>query len=87
MLAYLLEDLAGVDAADGRPVAALRCAGYAAALRAQIGAPLPPNEQARVDGLLAPARAALDPTSADEALSTGAALAARQAIDELLTGS
>jgi class 3 adenylate cyclase len=87
MLAYLLEDLAGVNAADGRPAAALRCAGYASALRDEIGAPLPPNEQARVDALLAPARQALDAASVDEALAAGAALAAGQSIDELLAGS
>lgn len=86
MLAYLLEDLAGVNAADGRPAAALRCAGYATALRDEIGAPLPPNEQARVDALIAPARDALDAATVTEALAAGAALAARQAIDELLAG-
>lgn len=86
MLAYLLEDLAGVNAADGRPVAALRCAGYATALRDEIGAPLPPNEQTRVDALVEPARRALDAATAEEALAAGAALAARQAVDELLAG-
>ena len=84
MLAYVMEDLAGVNAAADRAVDALRCAGYAAALREQIRAPLPPSEQARVDRLLGPARARLDPAAAEAALAAGADLAARQAIDELL---
>ncbi len=86
MLAYLLEDLAGVHAAQGRADEALRSVGYASALREQIGAPLPPNEQARVDRMLAPAYAALG-SAAAEAVAEGAALGARQAIDVLLDGS
>ena len=86
MLAYLLEDLAGVHAAQGRSDEALRSVGYASALREQIGAPLPPNEQARVDRMLAPAYAALGPDAA-EAVAQGRALGARQAIDVLLDPS
>jgi adenylate cyclase len=73
MLAYLVEDHAGM-AAGSDPVHALRCAGFAAALRDHIGAPLPPNEQARVDRFLAPAIAALDAASAASARAEGAAL-------------
>ncbi len=86
MLAYLLEDVAGVHATLGEHVPALRCAGYAVTLREQIGAPLPPNEQARVDRLLAPSRTELGEHDALLAIAAGAEMAERQALDELLAG-
>ena len=58
-IAYLIEDYAGLAAAEGQPGKALRLAGFAAALRESLGAPLPPSEQARVDRMLVPARSAL----------------------------
>jgi tetratricopeptide (TPR) repeat protein len=70
-IAYLIEDYAGVAAAQERPERALRLAGFAAALRDQIGAPLPPNEQARVHRMIDPARASLAPATAEQAFTEG----------------
>nr|HMP43397.1 hypothetical protein [Roseiflexaceae bacterium] len=49
---------------------ALRLVGAAAALRDEIGAPLPPAEQETLDARLAPARAALG-AQADTAFLSG----------------
>jgi adenylate cyclase len=86
-IAYLLEDYAGLAAAAGAAVRALQIAGYAAALRNQVGAPLPPTEQARVDRMLAPARS-IPPEQiqtaweAGQALEIEAAIALARSIDE-----
>jgi tetratricopeptide (TPR) repeat protein len=78
-IAYCLEDVAGLAAASGEPARALRLAGAASALRAAIGSPLPPGEQAALDRLLAPARAALaDPAAEYEA---GRAMALEEAVE------
>jgi adenylate cyclase len=78
-VAYCLEDYAGLAAARARYVRALRLAGAAAALRAELGAPLPTAEQASLDGLLAPARAALGP-AAETAFSEGRGLSSDDAV-------
>jgi adenylate cyclase len=78
-IAYLIEDYAGLAAAENQPQRALTLAGFAAALRAAIGAPLPPAEQARVDRMLAPARAALA-GDADAAWEPGRRLELEEAI-------
>jgi class 3 adenylate cyclase/tetratricopeptide (TPR) repeat protein len=78
-LAYCLEDYAGLAAGQGQHRRALRLAGAAAALRAELGAPLPAADQANLDRLLAPARAALG-TDGGTAFSEGQALAADDAV-------
>ena len=83
-IAYLIEDYAGVAAALGRPERALRLGGFAAALRGLIGAPLPPTEQQRVERMLAPARARLDPITTERAWSIGAGHAETLDLDVLL---
>jgi hypothetical protein len=75
----LIEDYAGLAAAEARPEQALRLAGFAAALREAIGAPLPPAEQARVDRMIAPARDALQQEAAT-AWEIGQTLDLEQAI-------
>jgi adenylate cyclase len=78
-IAYLIEDYGGLAAAEAQPERALRLAGFAAALREAIGAPLPPAEQARVDRMIAPARDTLQQAAA-AAWEAGRALELEQAI-------
>jgi predicted ATPase len=78
-IAYLIEDYGGLAAAEAQPERALRLAGFAAALRETIGAPLPPAEQARVDRMIAPAHAAL-PDTAAQVWAAGRILQLEQAI-------
>jgi hypothetical protein len=78
-IAYLIEDYAGLAAAEDQPERALQLAGFAAALREAIGAPLPPAEQSRVDRMLASAHTALPDTAAQE-WASGRALQIDQAI-------
>ena len=59
--------------------------GAAACLREAIGAPLPPEQQATVDGLLQPARDALG-EAAGAAWAAGQAMTLEQAIEEALAG-
>ena len=79
-IAYLIEDYGGVAAAEAKPQKALRLAGFAAALRESIGAPLPPAEQARVDKMIAPAREILPEASAEAEWKAGQSLELEQAI-------
>lgn len=53
--------------AEGEAQRSLRLAGAAAALRQQIGAPLPPPQRAELEELLAPARKTLSDVSASAA--------------------
>jgi adenylate cyclase len=85
MIAYLVEDHAGVAAARGRHEQAVRCAAFAATVRESLGAPLPPNEQARVDRMVGTARAALDPVAIERATAEGSALAADLSVTDLLS--
>jgi adenylate cyclase len=84
-IAYLIEDYAGLAAAEARPQKALQLAGFAAALRESIGAPLPPSEQARVDRMIAPARAALGESTVTVEWDTGRSLKLEQAIELALS--
>jgi len=84
-IAYLIEDYGGLAAAEAEPVKALQLAAFAAALRETIGAPLPPSEQARVDRMIAPARAALPESSVDSEWETGRSLGLDQAIELALS--
>jgi len=85
-IAYLIEDYGGLAAAEAQPEKALRLAGFAAALREAIGAPLPPSEQARVDRMIAPARAALTEAAGTAEWETGRMLELEQAIQLALSG-
>ena len=80
-IAYLLEDYGGLAAAEKKPELALKLAGFAATLRETIGAPLPPAEQARVDRMISPARAALQEAASNEAWQAGQHLTLEQAIE------
>jgi tetratricopeptide (TPR) repeat protein len=84
-IAYLIEDYGGLAAAEKKPEKALQLTGFAAALRESIGAPLPPAEQARVDRMIAPARAALTESVVTAAWETGRAMGLDQAIELALT--
>lgn len=80
-IAYLIEDYAGLAAAEGQHERALQLAGFAAALRENIGAPLPPGEQARADRMVAPALEALHADYAAAAWEAGRSLDIEQAIE------
>jgi len=79
------EDYAGLAAAEARSGKALQLAGYAAALRESIGAPLPPSEQARVNRMIAPAREALLESIVNAEWETGRSLELDQAIELALS--
>jgi hypothetical protein len=79
-IAYALEPFIGLAVVQDQPARALHLAGATAALREALGAPLPPDEQARVEGPLATARQALGEETAAEALAAGRAMTMEQAI-------
>ena len=80
-IAYLIEDYGGIAAAEGKLEKALQLAGFAAALRESIGAPLPPLEQARVDRMISPAREALSEADANATWKRGQSMELEQAIE------
>ena len=84
-IAYLLEDYAGLAAAEARPEKALKLASFTAALRESIGAPLPPSEQARVNRMIAPARQILPESAVSSEWEAGRSLALEQAIELALS--
>jgi len=84
-IAYLIEGYGGLAAAEAKPQRALQLAGFAAALRESIGAPLPPSEQARVDRMIAPARAALSDSEVATEWEKGRSLELEQAIQLALS--
>ncbi len=84
-IAYLIEDYAGLAAAESRPEKALQLAGFAEALRESIGAPLPPSEQARVDRMIPPARQTLPESAAQTEWEAGRSLELEQAIELALS--
>jgi tetratricopeptide (TPR) repeat protein len=84
-IAYLIEDYGGLAAAEDKPEKALQLAGFAAALRESIGAPLPPSEQTRVDRMIAPARAALSESAATAAWEAGRSMPLEQVIELALS--
>lgn len=83
-LAYLLEDAAMLAVLAGRATEALRLAAAGARLRQEIGAPLPPEGQRKLDERLEPARMALTPAQRDTALAGGIALTGEEAVHEAL---
>jgi tetratricopeptide (TPR) repeat protein len=83
-IARLLECLACSAARQNQAERSLRLAGAAAALRRNLGAPLPPAEQARLEKRLDCARQALADTAAATAWMEGWATPVDRAIQEAL---
>jgi predicted ATPase/DNA-binding winged helix-turn-helix (wHTH) protein len=83
-IARLLECFAGAAAVQFDAERSLRLAGAAAALRQNIGAPLTPAEQAKLEASLHPARQALSSAAGRTAWSQGWALPLEKAIEEAL---
>jgi predicted ATPase len=83
-IARLLECFACAAAVQLEAERSLRLAGAAAALRQNIGAPLTPAEQAKLEASLHPARQALTNTVGVTAWLEGWALPVEKAIEEVL---
>jgi predicted ATPase len=83
-IARLLECFACSAAAESQAARALRLAGAAAALRQNIGAPLAPAEQTKLETSLEPARQAVSNTAGATAWLEGWALPPEKAIAEVL---
>jgi len=83
-IARLLECFARSAAAQLDAERALRLAGAAAALRQNIGAPLAPAEQAKLEAALDPVRQALTNTASAAAWLEGWTLPVEKAIEEVL---
>jgi tetratricopeptide (TPR) repeat protein len=83
-IARLLECSACSAAAQREAERSLRLAGAAAALRRNIGAPLTPAEQAKLEAALEPARRALTNTAGETAWLGGWALPVEKAVEEVL---
>ncbi|HLE61958.1 MAG TPA: hypothetical protein VI750_02400, partial [Pyrinomonadaceae bacterium] len=84
-MARLLECLACLAASQLQPERSLRLAGAAAALRKTIGAPLTPDEQARLEEILEPARQKT--TQGAKAWLDGWVLPLEKAVEEALTST
>jgi predicted ATPase len=83
-IARLLECFACSAAAQFQAERSLRLAGAAAGLRQNIGAPLTPAEQAKLEAILGTARQALTNTAGATAWLEGWALPVEKAIEETL---
>jgi len=83
-IARLLECFACAAAVQLEAERSLRLAGAAAALRQNIGAPLTPAEQAKLEAALEPARQALPNTVGETAWLAGRALPLEKAVEEVL---
>ena len=83
-IARLLECFACSAAAQFKAERSLRLAGAAAALRQNIGAPLTPAEQAKLEAFLDPARLALANTAGATAWLEGWALPVEKVIEDVL---
>jgi predicted ATPase len=83
-IARLLECFACLAAAQFRAECSLRLAGAAAALRQNIGAPLTPAEQVKLEASLDPARQAMTNTAGGAAWLEGWAMPFEKAIGEVL---
>jgi predicted ATPase len=79
-IARLLECFACSAAAQLKPERSLRLAGAAAALRRTLGTPLPPAEQAKLEGSLEPVRLALTNAAASAAWLEGWVMPAEKAV-------
>jgi tetratricopeptide (TPR) repeat protein len=85
-LAYLLEDISSLAAAKGQPERALILTAAAATIREEIGAPLSPAEQGRLDRALGPACQVLSEMEQAAAHVAGSAMPLEQAIADALQG-
>jgi predicted ATPase len=83
-IARLLEGFACSAAVQLQAERALRLAGAAAALRENIGVPLTPTEQAKLEAILDPARQALINTAGTTAWLDGWSMPIEKAIEEVL---
>ena len=83
-IARLLECFAHAAVDQAESERALRLAGAAAALRQNIGAPLTPAEQAKLEAVLESPRRALHSAAASKAWSEGWAMPVERAIEEVL---
>jgi tetratricopeptide (TPR) repeat protein len=83
-VARLLECFAALAAAQKKGARSLRLAGAAAALRQNIGAPLAPVEQEKLEASLQPVREALTNTGGVTAWLEGWALPVEKATEEVL---
>jgi predicted ATPase len=83
-IARLLEGFACSAAAQSQAERSLRLAGAAAALRENIGAPLTPTEQAKLEAILDPARQALINTAGTTAWLDGWSMPLEKAIEEVM---
>ncbi len=80
LIAFCLEVLAGVAAAQGQPIWAARVWGAAETLRETIHAPMPPVERAFYDDMLTMARSLTNRKAFDAAWLEGQALTPEQAL-------
>jgi adenylate cyclase len=85
-LAYLLEDIGSLAAAKGQSERALTLTAAAATIREQIGAPLSPAEQGKLDRALGPACQVLSELEQAAARAAGSAMSLEQAIEGALQG-
>jgi predicted ATPase/serine/threonine protein kinase len=83
-MARLLECFAWSEAAQDHAERALRLAGAAAALRQNVGVPLTPAEQVKLEASLDPARRGLSNAAGATAWLEGWALPVEKAIEEVL---
>ena len=84
-VARVLECCACSAAVQLQAERSLRLAGAAAALRQNIGTPLTPAEQAKLEAILDPARRALDNAASATAWLEGWDMPLEKAVDEVLT--
>jgi hypothetical protein len=83
-IARLLECFACLAAAELEAERSLRLAGAAAALRQNIGGPLTPAEQTKLETMLDPARRALSNTASATAWLEGWVMPVEQAVEGVL---
>jgi predicted ATPase len=81
-IAYCLEGLADVAGARGQPKRAARLWGAAAALRENIGAPLPPLEREKYERTVAAARTQYEAAAFDAAFLAGQSMTLEQVAAE-----
>lgn len=84
VLAYWLEDTAGLAALEGHYEHALQIYGAASALREEIGAPLPPAKQKKLDAMLSMAEQTLDDLERQRAYEAGRRMPLEQALSQAL---
>jgi predicted ATPase/DNA-binding XRE family transcriptional regulator len=84
---HSLAAFAGLAAATGQAVRALRLAGAVAALSEAIGAPVQPSERRAFEQRVGAAREALGPGQAAMAFAAGRAMSPEQAVAYALAGS